>query len=66
MQDLFLRCVDPLVVAHGLQIVRASAAAVHEPSCSEACGVLVPLPGIKPESAALQGKFLTAGPPGKS
>ena len=66
MQDLLLRCVDSLVVAHGPQIVQASVATEHELSFSELYGVLVPLPGIKPESPALQGKFLTTGPPGKS
>ena len=34
--------------------------------CSAACGVLVPGPGIKAASPALQGGFLTTGPPGKS
>ena len=33
-------------------------------SCSKACGILV-LPRIKPMSPALQGGFLTTGPPGK-
>ena len=31
-----------------------------------ACGILVPQPGIKPASPALEGRFLTTGPPGKS
>ena len=34
-------------------------------SCS-ACGILVPRPGSKPMSPALQGEFLTTGPPRKS
>ena len=42
-----------MVVAHGF-------------SCPEACGILVPRPGIKPMSPALAGGFLTTGPPGKS
>ena len=42
-----------LVWAHGL-------------SCSVAHEVLVPRPGIEPPSPALQGRFLTTGPPGKS
>ena len=43
-----------LVVARGL-------------SCSAvSCGVLVPQPGVKPMSPALQGGFLTSGPPEKS
>ena len=31
-----------------------------------AYGILVPRPGIKPVSSALQGRFSTTGPPGKS
>ena len=42
-----------LVVARGL-------------SCPEACGILVPWPGIEPTSPALEGGFLTTGPSGKS
>ena len=38
----------------------------HELSCSAACGILVPRPGIKHASLALQGTFSTTGPPGKS
>ena len=30
------------------------------------CGILVPRPGIEAKSPALQGGFLTTGPPGKS
>ena len=30
------------------------------------CGILVPRPGIEPASPALEGGFLTTGPPGKS
>ena len=30
-----------------------------------ACGILVPGPGIKPKSLALEGEILTTGPPGK-
>ena len=33
---------------------------------SLACGILVPQPGIKPASPALEGKFLITGPPGMS
>lgn len=40
-------------------------AAAREPSCSTVCGNPVPRPGIKPASPALQGGFLTTGPPGK-
>ena len=42
-----------VVVAHGL-------------SCPEACRILVPRPGIEPTFPALEGGFLTTGPPGKS
>ena len=31
-----------------------------------ACGILVPRPEIELESPALEGKFFTTGPPGKS
>ena len=40
---------DPLVVAPGL-------------SCSVACGILVPQPGIEPTCPELQGEFLISGP----
>ena len=39
---------------------------VHRFSCSVACGILVPQPGIKPTSPVLQGGFLTTGPQWKS
>ena len=35
-------------------------------SCPTACEILVPQPGSKPMLPALEGKFLTPGPPGKS
>ena len=35
-------------------------------SCPAAYGILVPWPGIKPASFALEGGFLATGPPGKS
>ena len=34
-------------------------------SCPEACGILVPRPGMEPTSPALEGGFLTTGPPEK-
>ena len=34
-------------------------------SCSKACGILVPQPGLEPTSPALQGKFLITRLPGK-
>ena len=52
--DLSLQPLDlSLVVSRGL-------------SCSKACGILVPRPGINPSSPALEGRFLTTGPPGRS
>ena len=32
----------------------------------QACGILVPWPGIEPAPSALEGEVLTTGPPGKS
>ena len=37
---------------------------MHRLRCSLACGILVPLSGIEPESPEFQGGFLTTGPPG--
>ena len=34
--------------------------------CPAACGILVCRPGVEPMSPALQCRFLTTGPPGKS
>ena len=39
---------------------------VHGLSCSMACRILLPRPGIEPVSPALAGGLLTTGPPGKS
>ena len=36
----------------------------QELSCPMADGILVPQPGLKPTSLALEGGFLTTGPPG--
>ena len=41
-----------------------SAATVHGLSCSLTCWILVPQPGMEPMYPALQGEFLTTGPPG--
>ena len=38
----------------------------HVGSCPMVCGLLVPLPEIKPVSPALEGGFSTTGPPEKS
>ena len=43
-----------------------SVVVVHGLSCSLAHGILVPRLGIEPASLALEGRFLTTGPPGKS
>ena len=59
-------CSLSLIVAHGLQSMRASVVGVHRLRCSEACEILVPWPGIKPSSPALQAGLLTSGPSGKS
>ena len=34
--------------------------------CSGACGISAPPPGMEPAPPALQGRFLTNGPPGNS
>ena len=44
----------------------SSVVAVRGLSCPEACGILVPQPGIEPASLALQGRFFTTGPPEES
>ena len=44
----------------------ASVIAASMLSSSAACGILVPRPGIKLMYPALQGRFLTTGPPEKS
>ena len=43
-----------------------SVAVARRLSCLTARGILVPRPGIEPVSPALEGGFLTTGPPGKS
>ena len=50
-----------------LQLRRLGSAAVPPGfSCSKACSVLVLRPGIEPTSPALESRFLSTGPPGKS
>ena len=53
VQDLFVWCTGSVVVAHRLR-------------SPAACGILIPQPGIRPLPPALQGRFLTTGPSGKS
>ena len=60
MQDCSLRCVDSSLWHTG------SVVAARRHSCPVAFGILVPRPGIKPVPPALEGGFLTTGPPGKS
>ena len=50
-----------------LSLRRASSVVVaHALSCPVACGILVPRPGIKPTSPALESGFFTTGLPGRS
>ena len=51
--SLFAACWLSLVVIGGF-------------SCSEACGILDPLPGMEPTFPTLEGGFLTTGQPGNS
>ena len=51
---------DSLVVVPGFSSVALRL------SCFMPCRILVPQPGLEPMSPALQGGFLTTGPPGKS
>ena len=53
MQNLSLWCSGSAVEAQRL-------------ICPTTCGILVPQSGIKPESPALEGRFLTTGPSRKS
>ena len=55
-----------LVAARGLHSSCGVWALEHVDSVVAACGILVPRPGIEPASPALEGGFLTTGPPGKS
>ena len=49
-----------------LLVSTGSVVATCQPSCPAARGILVPWPGIELKSPALQGRFLTTGPSGKS
>ena len=50
-----------------LQVRRAGSAVVVLGVCwPMACGILVPQPGTEPAAPALQGRFITTRPPGKS
>ena len=45
---------------------RAPVLATFGLSCSVACRILAPWPGMERAFHALEGRFLTTGPPGKS
>ena len=67
--QLFFLWLHWVLVAAGRIFVAAtgfSLVAVHRLSCPGACGILVPPPEIEPMSPALEGGFLTTGPPGKA
>ena len=48
-----------VIAVHRLQGMQALVVVAGRLSCSGACGILVPCPGIEPVSPALQGRFLT-------
>ena len=52
--------------ALGLCCSHQAFSTAHSFTCPEACGILVPQPGIEVMSPALKGSFLTTEPPGKS
>ena len=58
--------VGSFVVAHGAFSCGNIASRARGLNSSMACRILVLPPRIKPVSPALQGRFLTIGPPGKS
>ena len=59
-------------IVHGVANSRTQLSDFHffivawELSCPVAYGILIPPPGIEPTFSALEGEFLTTGPPGKS
>ena len=59
--------VQGLLSSYGIRAPEhvGSVVLVHGFSCSSAWGILVPWPGIKPESPAWKGRFLTPGLPGE-
>ena len=66
-------CAGSVVAARGLSSCgswalecEGSVVVAHRLSCPTVCGILVPRPVIEPTSPALEGGFLTTGPPGKS
>ena len=61
----FLVAHRPLSCGSWIPEHESSVVVVYGLSCSTALGILVPRPGIKPTSSALQSGFLTTGPPEK-
>ena len=49
-----------------IALTRQTFVVMHGLSCPMACEILVPWPKIEPMSPALEGKFLSTGPPRKS
>ena len=63
----FSRCTARALEYVGLVIASwSSLVGARVSSCSVACGILVPWPGLEPQTPALQGGFSTTGSPGKS
>ena len=64
---LGLCCSTQVFSSYGAQVPEHAClvAAAHKLSCPVACGILVLHLGIKLKSPALEGRFLTTGPPGK-
>ena len=54
------------LAASGLSFSTWDSFVVHRLSCSVACGILDPQPGVEPASPALEGGFFTTEAPGKS
>ena len=73
MWDLSLRHTGSSLQRTGFSLVvvqapgcAGSVVVVRGLSCPTSCGILVLQPGFEPASPALEGRFLTTGPPGKS
>ena len=57
----FFTVVRGLLSTYGMWVLQFVALGLR---CPMACGISVPQPGIEPTSPALEGRFLTPGPPG--
>ena len=62
----FIYFLNLVALGLGWQKLTGSVSVLLRLSCSAACGILLPHPGIEPMSPALQGRFLTTGPQEKS